>query len=99
MPPRKKLEVTQSPGRIDVLREFRVTEADIRELRRLPLEEALFRIGHERVVHSRWAARKADFLANEVRQSRQPQGERVVGGVVEFVDPRTIEGIGGTRLG
>lgn len=98
MPPRKQLVVAQDPVRTDILREFSTSEREISELKRLEMDEALFRIGHEREQHIAWARRKADFLTNEVRQSRQPP--RRAGSTVEFVQPRdTDRVIGGDRLG
>lgn len=97
MPPRKTLQKTQEPTRADLLRELATSEQDIRELKRLPLDEALFRIGYECNHHVAWAKRRADFLRNEVRASRRvpPAG----GGVVEFIQPRDPESVSGTRLG
>ena len=97
MPPRNSREVAQGPTRADLLREYATSEREIRELRRLPLDEALFRIGHEANAHIAWARRKADFLRNEVRASRQVPAGR--GGTVEFVQPREPQdSVGGMRL-
>ena len=90
MPPRPPRVVANDPMRRDILREFVVTEGDIEDLRRLHIDDALWRIGHERDVHISWAHRRADFLTNEVRIEQTPstEAEHVVGSVVHFVQPR-----------
>lgn len=98
MPPRKRMVVAQDPQRADILREYATSEREINELKALEVDDALWRIGHERDQLIAWAKRKADFLTNEVRASRRvPRGQ---GGTVEFVQPRPDRfEIGGTRLG
>jgi len=93
MPPRKTLDIKSSPMRRDLLREYALTESEVTRLRKLPLADALWQIGHEANVHIIWARRRAEFLENEVRQASQPLSPNgiVVASVVEFVQPHQPE--------
>jgi hypothetical protein len=77
--------------RRDLLRKFGLKESDIADLRRIPIDDAMWRIGHEREMHRSWADQKADFLRNEVRQNPNaplPSEQQIVASIVHFVQPR-----------
>jgi hypothetical protein len=78
-----------------MLREYFTSEAEIAQLRSLPVSEALSRIRHERDAHIAWAQAKAGFLAQEVRP---PPTAKPKPPITEIVRPRS-ERIAGTRLG
>lgn len=54
------------PGRKELLRFFGVTETELREYRKLPVDEAKWRIEHEHKVQVAWAERRRAFLLTEL---------------------------------
>jgi hypothetical protein len=61
---------TPEAGRKELLRSFAVTETQLREYRKLPVDEAKWRIEHEHRVQVEWAERRRAFLVAECLQPR-----------------------------
>jgi len=58
-------------GRRELLRFFGVTETELREYRKLPVDEAKWRIEHEHKVQQAWAERRRAFLVAECLQPKR----------------------------
>jgi hypothetical protein len=97
--------------RVDLLRDLKLSETDVTKLKNLDLDEALFRIGHERQTMESWIARRAAFLTSEVRvnakgghgqehrRSDHPADGQVVGRIVDQTPGDIGDRIAGEKLG
>lgn len=94
------MELTPAAERRLLLKDLALAELDLGHLRKLPPEEARWRIEHEYKVQVAWAERRRNFmLADCVKPSKAPRGTTGKGVVVVRHSTVGANGIVGERRG